>query len=171
MTSQINPNNINGDYPVAGVSNNSQGMRDNFTNTKTNFQYAADEITELQSVGVFKSALTGTTLNNNMSDNLISAVKLQDVSWTYVPIAATSGSVAVDYSAGQYQSITPTGSVSLSFGNWPAAGSAGDFYLSFTITNVAYTVTLPAAVRSAHFARTRKASTLMTGRPSKLPDR
>ena len=146
MTSQINPNNIDGNYPVAGVPNNSQGMRDNFTNTKTNFQYAADEITELQSVGVFKSALTGTTLNNNMSDNLISAVKLQDVSWTYVPIAATAGSVAVDYSAGQYQSITPTGSVSLSFGNWPAAGSAGDFYLSFTITNVAYTVTLPAAV-------------------------
>ena len=71
MTSQINPNNINGDYPVPGVPNNSQGMRDNFTNTKTNFQYAASEITELQTNGVFKSALTGTTLDNNMNDNLI----------------------------------------------------------------------------------------------------
>ncbi len=48
MTSQINPNNIDGAYPVAGQDNNSQGFRDNFTSTKVNFQYAADEITELQ---------------------------------------------------------------------------------------------------------------------------
>ena len=33
MTSQINPNNIDGNYPVAGVDNNSQGFRDNFTIT------------------------------------------------------------------------------------------------------------------------------------------
>lgn len=146
MTSQINPNNIDGNYPVAGISNNSQGMRDNFTNTKSNFQYAADEITELQTNGVFKAALAGTTLDNNMGDNLIYAVKLQDVSWTWVPIAATAGSVSVDYSAGQFQNLTPTGSVSLTFTNWPAAGSAALVYLSLTITNVAYTVTLPAAV-------------------------
>jgi len=146
MTSQINPNNIDGNYPVPGIPNNSQGMRDNFTNTKTNFQYAADEITELQTKGVFKAALTGTTLDNNMGDNLLYAVKLQDLSWTQIPIAATSGSVSIDYAAGQYQSLTPTGSVSLSFTNWPASGSAGELYLTLTITNVAYTVTLPAAV-------------------------
>jgi hypothetical protein len=48
MTSAINPNNIDGAYPVAGQDNNSQGFRDNFTNTKTNFEYAASEITDLQ---------------------------------------------------------------------------------------------------------------------------
>ena len=48
MTSQINPNNIDGQYPVAGQDNNSQGFRDNFTNTKTNFEYAAEEITVLK---------------------------------------------------------------------------------------------------------------------------
>ena len=48
MTSAINPNNIDGAYPVAGQDNNSQGFRDNFTNTATNFQYAADEISDLQ---------------------------------------------------------------------------------------------------------------------------
>ena len=146
MTSQINPNNIDGNYPVAGISNNSQGMRDNFTNTKSNFQLAADEITELQTNGVFKAALTGTALDNNMADNLIYAVKLQDVSWTQIPIAATAGSVTIDYSAGQFQSLTPTGSVSLAFTNWPAAGSAGYINLTLVITNIAYTVTLPAAV-------------------------
>lgn len=146
MTSQINPNNIDGNYPVAGVPNNTQGFRDNFTNIGTNFQYAADEITEIQNNGVFKAALTGTTLDNNMNDNLIYAVRLQDVSYTYVPITTTSGSVAVDFSAGQYQYVSTTGSISLSFSNWPTAGAAGIVQLAVNITNTAYTLTLPAAV-------------------------
>lgn len=146
MTSQINPNNIDGNYPVAGVPNNTQGFRDNFTNTSTNFQYAADEITALQTNAVFKSALTGATLDNNMNDNLIYAVKLQDVSYTYVPITTTSGSVSVDYSAGQYQYVSTTGSISLNFSNFPTSGSAGIVQLAINITNTAYTVTLPAAV-------------------------
>jgi len=146
MTSQINPNNIDGNYPVAGVPNNTQGFRDNFTNTSTNFQYAADEITALQTNAVFKSALTGTTLDNNMNDNLIYAVKLQDVSYTYVPITTTSGSVSVDYSAGQYQYVSTTDSISLNFSNWPASGNAGIVQLAINITNTSYTVTLPAAV-------------------------
>ena len=69
MTSAINPNDIDGTYPVAGQDNNSQGFRDNFTNTKTNFQYAANEITDLQNKVVLKAALTGTTLDNDMAGN------------------------------------------------------------------------------------------------------
>lgn len=146
MTSQINPNNIDGTYPVAGQPNNTQGMRDNFTATKTNFQYASDEINDLQSKVVLKSALSGSTLDNNMNDNLLYAVKLQDVSWTYVQNTATSGSITLDFSAGAYQSVTSTGSVSLSFSNWPASGSAGSLLFTFNCTNVAHTLTLPAAV-------------------------
>ena len=48
MASNINPNNIDGAYPVAGQDNNSQGFRDNFTNIKTNFQFTEDEINDLQ---------------------------------------------------------------------------------------------------------------------------
>ena len=146
MTSAINPNNIDGAYPIAGQPNNTQGMRDNFTATKTNFQYAADEITDLQSKVVVKSALTGGTLNNNMNDNLIYAVKLNDVSYTYLQNTATAGTVTVNYSAGQFQYITTTGSVSLSFANWPVAGDAGSVDIAVNITNTAYTLTLPAAV-------------------------
>jgi len=146
MSSQINPNNIDGNYPVAGVPNNTQGFRDNFTNIKTNFQYAENEIDDLQAKVVSKSALTGTTLDNNMNDNLIYAVKLNDVSYTYLQNTATSGTVAIDYSAGQYQFVTTTGSVSLSFTNFPAAGSQGIIQVAVNITNTAYTLTLPAAV-------------------------
>ena len=81
-----------------------------------------------------------------MNDNPIYAVKLQDVSYTYVPITTTSGSVNVDYSAGQYQYVSTTGSISLNFSNWPTSGSAGIVQLAINITNTAYTVTLPAAV-------------------------
>ncbi len=121
-------------------------MRDNFTNTKTNFQFAADEITNLQNNVVVKAALPGTTLDNNMNDGLIYAVKLQDVSYTYVALTATSGSIDIDYSAGPFQQINTSGSVSLSFSNWPAAGSAGTVRVGLNITNTAYTVTLPASV-------------------------
>jgi hypothetical protein len=48
MASNINPNNINGNYPVAGQDNDSQGFRDNFTNISNNFSFAATEITGLQ---------------------------------------------------------------------------------------------------------------------------
>jgi hypothetical protein len=147
MTSQINPNNINGDYPVPGVPNNSQGMRDNFTNTKTNFEYAASEITELQINGVFKAALTGTTLDNNMNDNLIYAVRLSDVSWQLVTLTATSGTIGLDYSAANWYTMpSQTGSASLSFSNWPTAGTAGTLRFRIVVSNTAYTLTLPAAV-------------------------
>lgn len=146
MTSSINPNNIDGNYPIAGVPNNTQGFRDNFTNTKTNFQYAADEINDLQSKAVLKQALTGTTLDNNMNDQEIYAVKLRDVSYAYTPLTATAGSITIDYTVATFQQINLTGPISLSFTNWPTAGTAGTVRVGFNITNVSQTVTLPAAV-------------------------
>ena len=40
MASNIVPGNIDGEFPVAGIDNDSQGFRDNFTNTSTNFTEA-----------------------------------------------------------------------------------------------------------------------------------
>jgi hypothetical protein len=115
MTSQINPNNINGSYPVAGQDNNSQGFRDNFTNIKVNFQDAADEITDLQNKVILKAALDGTTLDNNLSDALLIAAQIQDFAAAKVAISNTSGSISVNYSTGHYQTITTSGNISLSF--------------------------------------------------------
>ena len=98
MTSQINPNNIDGAYPVAGQDNNSQGFRDNFTNTKTNFQYAANEISALQLNGVF------TNQDNNLNNYDIYAVNLNDVSTNRTQITATTGSIVINYASSQYRS-------------------------------------------------------------------
>jgi hypothetical protein len=146
MTSSINPNNIDGSYPVAGQDNNSQGFRDNFTNTKVNFQYAEDEINDLQSKVVLKAALTGSSLNNDMNDALLIAAQIQDFSALRVGISSTSGSIAINYASGHYQTISTTGSISLSFNSFPPSGQYGYLKLQINITNVAHTVTLPAAV-------------------------
>jgi hypothetical protein len=149
MTSNINPNNINGAYPVAGQDNNSQGFRDNFTNTKNNFQYAANEITDLQNKVIVSSALTGgqsiEVQNNMLGAPLINAV-LSDTSTPTVALGVLSGSVVIDFAAGHFQTVTTGASLSLDFTNLPPAGQTGSLQVQFTVTNAAYTITLPAAV-------------------------
>jgi hypothetical protein len=146
MTSNINPNNIDGAYPVAGQDNNSQGFRTNFTNTKTNFQFASDEITDLQNKAVLKAALTGTVLDNNMQGSVLSNAQLQNMSQTVVALGLRSGTVAVDYSLGSYQTVTTNGSISLGFSNFPAAGAEANLAIQVTVASTAHTVTFPVEV-------------------------
>jgi hypothetical protein len=151
MASNINPNNIDGTYPIAGQDNNSQGFRDNFTNTKLNFTYAAQEINNLQSAGVFKSALTGTTLDNNMGDNLIYAATIQDFAATRVALGTVSGTCTVNYAAGHYQTVTISSSITVAFSNFPASGNQGWVILRVTAAP-GNTMTLPAAVGTGNSA-------------------
>lgn len=146
MTSNINPNNINGAYPVAGQDNNSQGFRDNFTNTGTNFQYAADEITDLQNKAVLKAALTGTTLDNNMNGSLLYNAQLQQMTNTVLPLGTLSGSVTLNYALGPYYTLTTSGPISFGFSNLPAAGVEASWTVSVTVASTAHTITFPTAV-------------------------
>jgi len=146
MSSSINPQNIDANYPVAGVPNNTQGFRDNFTNIQTNFTYAKNEITDLENKAVLKSALSGSTLDNNMGDQLIYSALIRDFSGSIVQNTVTSGAIALDYSSGHYQTVSTTGSITLGFSNWPASGTVGMMRVQANITNTSYTMTLPAAV-------------------------
>jgi len=148
MTSAINPNDIDGTYPVAGQDNNSQGFRDNFTNTKTNFQYAANEITDLQTNAVLKAALTGTALDNDMGGSPLSNANISDFSAVAAILGTLTGTVTIDYTAGHYQTVTVSSgaSISLAFTNFPAAGNFGIVRVAITVLSTASTVVLPAAV-------------------------
>jgi hypothetical protein len=146
MTSAINPNNIDGAYPVAGQDNNSQGFRDNFTNTSTNFQFAANEISDLQSKAVLKQALTGTTIDNDMLGSPLSNALLSNMSEAVVALGTISGSTTINYTLGSYQTLTTNGAVSLAFANLPAAGAAASVAIQITVSNIAHTVTFPASV-------------------------
>ena len=146
MSSNINPNNIDGTYPVAGQDNNSQGFRDNFTNIKTNFQYAEDEITDLQANAILKSALNGTTLDNDMLGSLVYNGVVADFGLTRVALGTVSGSQTINYVTGHFHTLTTGGSVNLAFSNFPAAGTAGIVFVQITVASTAHTLTLPASV-------------------------
>lgn len=153
MASNINPNNIDGTYPVAGQDNNSQGFRDNFTNTKTNFQYAEDEINDLQSKVILKAALTGQVLDNDMLGSLLYNAQIQDFSATRIALGSLSGTVTINYAAGHYQTVTTTGNISLAFTNFSASGTQSWVIVRVTVDAAARTMTLPAAVGNAGAAK------------------
>jgi hypothetical protein len=142
MTSQINPNNIDTAYPVAGQDNNTQGFRDNFTNIRNNFVSAAAEITTLQNT----SAVKGSSVVNDFAGGIIYDAKIQDLSASATNLGAVSGAVAVNYSVGHYQQMSTSGSITLSFINFPVVGSYGFIRLEITVANTAHTVTLPSSV-------------------------
>lgn len=148
MASNINPNNIDGNYPVAGQDNNSQGFRDNFTNTRQNFQYAEDEINDLQAKVLLKAALINQPLDNNMNDNLIYAAHVRDFAAPRVSItpAGTPLVATVNYALGHYQTFSTSASTTLAFSNFPTSGNYGYVKVQIDITNPVHTITLPPAV-------------------------
>jgi hypothetical protein len=153
MASNINPNNIDTTYPIAGQDNDSQGFRDNFTNIKTNFGYAETELDDLQAKGIFKSALTGTTLDNDMAGALVENMKTQAFRATRIALGSVTGTATIDYSAGQWYTVTTSGSISLAFTNIPASSNASWFNVRITVASTAHTVTLPATVGASGAAQ------------------
>jgi hypothetical protein len=132
---------------VAGQDNDSQGFRDNFTNIKTNFEFAAEEIDDLQSKVLLKSALTGTTLDNDMGGAILENPKLQGVRYTRIAPTATTGSITVDFAAGSYYKISQlTGNISLAFSNIPSAGNYAEWTVQLTQPSSPFTVTIPSSV-------------------------
>jgi len=146
MASNINANNVDGTYPIAGQDNDSQGFRDNFTNIKNNFTNAKSEIEDLQSKAILKSALTGETLDNAGGGSVLSDFELKDMSGTRIAKGTTSGTVTLNYAEGPYQTATSSGSITLAFSNFPASGKLGTIRLELTVASTAHTLTLPAAV-------------------------
>jgi hypothetical protein len=149
MASNINPNNIDQTFPIAGQDNDSQGFRDNFTNIKTNLGYAQAELSDLQAKGIFKTALTGTTLDNNMGGSVISNVKLQATRHTRIASTSSTGTAVIDFSAGNYYTLPQlTGNTTLAFSNLPSAGNYAEWVVQFPVAGSppSYTLTLPSAV-------------------------
>lgn len=152
MTSAINPDLINGAFPIAGQDNSSQGFRDNFTNTKENFLTAYNEITDLQSKVLLASPLTDGTFNNDMQGNLLANPKLQGVRELIYNIGSVSGTANVDFSTGLYQSMTLSGSTTINnLANFTGtSGSFAKIKLAVTVTNAYNTLTFPTTVNIAN---------------------
>jgi hypothetical protein len=148
MTSQVNPNNIDGSYPVAGQDNDSQGFRDNFTNVRNNFTFIKAEVEDLQNKAVLKSSLTNSTLNNDFAGNAISNATLTSWRETYNNVTNTaSGAISIDFANGNFQKIGVTGAVSSLTFSWPdnTSGYYASIKLWINVANSAHTVTFATA--------------------------
>lgn len=144
--SSINPNNIDGTYPIAGQDNDSQGFRDNFTNIKNNFTFAASEIADLQNNAILKSALSGTTLNNNMNNAQLIGAQISRFTETRNDIGTQTGAVTVDWTDAHFQTLETSGNVTLSISNWPTSGLYAKMRLQVTPGLTTHSITLPSAV-------------------------
>jgi hypothetical protein len=127
--SNINPQNIDGTYPIAGQDNNSQGFRDNFTNTINNFTFAAAELNDLQQNALLKAALgsvgqTGTP-TNDMNYAFLTHAQLKGTVETKNNIGTiSSGSnFEVDWETGHFQTVSITTTAGMTFVNWPSSSS------------------------------------------------
>ena len=149
--SNINPYNIDGTFPVAGQDNSSQGFRDNFTNTQNNFLFARNEIKDLQDKVLVTSALTGQGINNDMAGTKIIRPQLDAWTQTLYDHGNVSTSAILDFNIANFQKITTSGSIALSFTNWPTTTGVGAvgyglMRIWIHVTNTGHTVTFPSSV-------------------------
>jgi hypothetical protein len=145
--SNINTNNLNTNYPVPGVNNSTQGFRDNFATIKTNLDTAYTEITDLQNKVVVKSALTNTTVNNDMANTLISNALVRTFrASTYNLGSGLTDIVAINVTLGDVQIGTITANSTLQFTNWAPAGTQSNLQLQLTVSNSSAVITFPSTV-------------------------
>jgi hypothetical protein len=127
MTSQINYAAITTTYPVAGVDNDSQGFRDNFTAISAGLAVAKTELTALQTNAVLVANLTtNATVVNNMLGSTISNGLYSSFYGVYFDGGTVPTSANIDLNNGPVQKFTLSGaSPTLTFINWPTSGRAG----------------------------------------------
>lgn len=118
MTSQIVSETIDGAYPVAGIDNDTQGFRDNFSIIKSNFAIAQGEISQLQ------ENTAKLNESNDFNGTNIADANLQYCTEQYHNAGTIIAGQNVSYLNGNYQTIRlnipiSTSSVTLNLSDWP----------------------------------------------------
>ncbi len=156
MASNINPNNINGAYPIAGQDNDSQGFRDNFTNIRTNLNFAKVEIEDLQSKAILKSPLNGGTVANDFHGTQLTGARTSGFTEVLVNygtqplVGGGSGQVELNFDSGSVHKVITNGPIAVTFRWDSVALITGGTYASMkflvTVVNIEDTITFPASV-------------------------
>lgn len=117
MASNINTNTIDENYPVAGIDNDSQGFRDNFSSIKTNLTTAGAEITTMQANRARIDS------DNDFSGNEIQNAELVQVTKKIITTGTTlTANTEIDYRDGHVFKLNFTGAgpYDITFVGWPA---------------------------------------------------
>jgi len=145
MTSAINSSAINVAYPVAGVDNNSQGFRNNFTAIQAGLAVAKSEISALQqnSVLVRDVATSQIKVVNNLQESTISNGLYSQFNGVVYPLGEVgSAGSNINIGNGPMQSAILTANATLNFTSWPTTGKysviklmlIGDQSSKYTVT-------------------------------------
>lgn len=130
MTSAINYNGVDSNFPLAGQDNDSQGFRDNFTYIRDGLAVANSEISELQKKVLLKFPLgvepaLGDEIpeGNDLGFSRLSNVITTNVyNLAYTPAGAEVSSPTVNISAdgrAYYRFVVGNGMNTIGFSHWP----------------------------------------------------
>jgi len=120
MTSQIISETIDGAYPVAGIDNDTQGFRDNFSIIKTGIATAASEITQLQ------NSTAKLDEENDFNGTTIADANLALTTEKYFNAGTKTSGDNISFLNGHYQSIALNlndnanpGTINFALADWP----------------------------------------------------
>lgn len=149
----INPNSINGGFPVFGQDNSTQGFRDNFTNIKNNFVAAKAELEDIQGKVLVKSALSGGVVDNDLDGVSIINAQLKAYTQTFLGLGQQFGDVTVNFEDGNFQFMETGNDITLTIENWPSDTTTAAAYATLRLwlqvsstLGTPHTVTFPANV-------------------------
>lgn len=123
MASNIVSTTIDSAYPVAGVDNDTQGFRDNFSIIKDNFASAKSEIESLQDNTVKLNAA------NNFNGTYIIDANLQSSTEKYFTLGTdVNDDINISFENGHYQTVTvgtEGNEITFTLADWPLPESSG----------------------------------------------
>jgi hypothetical protein len=130
MTSLINYIAVDETFPIAGVDNETQGFRENFSIIKNSLAAAKGEIEDLQSKVVLKAALSGSVLSNDMGGTTITNATLAEVKLKVQPPTVQSNVTGtLSFENGHYQIFELTSEAGFTFIlDWPLPPSGTLLY-------------------------------------------
>jgi hypothetical protein len=126
MAITINTTTINGidaEYPVAGVDNDSQGFRDNFSAIKDTLSATAADLSTLD------SDTAKLNVNNDFNGNDIQEANFIRSTEEVNNIGNVTAGQNISFTEGHYQTIGIGGDITLTFADWPATGKLGKIRL------------------------------------------
>lgn len=144
--SQVDPSTINANYPTAGQSNPSQGLRDNFGIIKTALERTKVELSELRNLSVTKTAIPGDVLNNDLSYNKLYRAQLHSFSQAFKNLGTPGQSVTLDFNDGTFQKVITSGSLQITLANFPKGSQVGSLRLWVITTGADHIMVLPPSV-------------------------
>jgi hypothetical protein len=144
MASNIISSTIDGTYPVAGVDNDTQGFRDNFTVIKTGLATAESEVTTLQSTTAKLNA------SNDFNGSDVTDANFSLNTEKYHNIGTVTSGMNISFLNGHYQSMTVNlaegvGTINFALADWPARDHVARMTVQLSGNDTAKTVTFTAA--------------------------